>query len=54
MLSTIRRSLATWLTHIVLAEKVIGIVPHGTHHHEKFINPDECRKLLNNSGFETL
>ena len=38
MLSTIQRSLSTWLTHIFMAEKVFGIVPEGTHHHEKFIN----------------
>ena len=33
MLSTIQRSLSTWLTHIMLAEKIFGIVPEGTHHH---------------------
>jgi len=40
MLSTIRRTPYSWLTHIALAEKVLGIVPNGTHHHAQFINPD--------------
>ena len=54
MLSTIKRSLYTWLTHIILAEKVTRIVPSGTHTYEKFINPEECEKMLKNAGVETL
>ena len=38
MISTIARNPMTWLTHIVMAEYVTGIVPKHTHHYEKFIN----------------
>lgn len=54
MLSTIRKSPSTWLKHIFLAEKVFGIVPSGTHHHNQFINPEECAKMMRNSGFDPL
>jgi ubiquinone biosynthesis O-methyltransferase len=54
MLSTIRRSFSTWFTHILVAEKIIGMVPSGTHHHEKFINPDECEYFLKSNGLEPL
>jgi 2-polyprenyl-6-hydroxyphenyl methylase/3-demethylubiquinone-9 3-methyltransferase len=54
LLSTISRSTSTWLTHIVFGEKILEIVPEGTHHHCQFINPDECRKMMVNSGFDTL
>lgn len=40
MMSTIRRSPSTWFSHIFMAEKIMGIVPDGTHHHNQFINPD--------------
>jgi 2-polyprenyl-3-methyl-5-hydroxy-6-metoxy-1,4-benzoquinol methylase len=33
MLSTIRRTPLSWLTHIMMAENVLNIVPKGTHHH---------------------
>jgi 2-polyprenyl-3-methyl-5-hydroxy-6-metoxy-1,4-benzoquinol methylase len=29
-------------------------VPKGTHHHEQFINPDECKRMMGNCGLETL
>ena len=46
MISTIRRSLATWFSHILMAEKITGIVPSGTHSYEKFINPEECKAMM--------
>ena len=54
MLSTIQRNFATWLTHIVMAEKVMKVVPSGTHHHEKFINPSELRELMSGVNIELL
>lgn len=30
------------------------MVPSGTHHHEKFINPDECQHFLKSNGLEPL
>ena len=52
MISTIRRSLATWFSHILLAEKISGIVPSGTHSYEKFINPEECKAMMKEAGIE--
>ena len=46
MLSTIARNPWTWLTHILIAEKIAGIIPKGTHHHEKFINSSELKKMM--------
>ena len=50
MLSTIKRSVSTWFSHILLAEKISGIVPEGTHHYDKFINPEECKQLFEMNG----
>jgi 2-polyprenyl-6-hydroxyphenyl methylase/3-demethylubiquinone-9 3-methyltransferase len=54
LLSTIRRSISTWFTHILLAERLTGLVPRGTHHHSQFINPEQCQKMMSNSGIDTL
>lgn len=54
MLSTIRRSNRSWLTHILLAERLLNIVPPGTHHHEQFINPEECADMLRDSGVDPI
>lgn len=54
MLSTIQRSLSTWLTHIVAAEKVLGIVPKGTHHHDKFINRSELESMMRKYDVEPI
>lgn len=40
-LSTINRDLISWFTTIFIAEKVVGLVPNGTHHLKKFINSSE-------------
>ncbi|EFX02584.1 3-demethylubiquinone-9 3-methyltransferase [Grosmannia clavigera kw1407] len=39
--STMARTWISWLTTIVAAEDVLGIVPHGTHDWAKYVNPDE-------------
>lgn len=54
MLSTIRRSNRSWLTHILLAERLLNIVPPGTHHHDQFINPEECSNMLRDSGIDPI
>ncbi|KAL9131210.1 MAG: hypothetical protein Q9217_000812 [Psora testacea] len=41
ILSTIARTWTSWLTTKVMAEEVVRMVPRGTHHWEKYINPDE-------------
>lgn len=39
--STIARSWVSYLTTIVAAEMVLGIVPRGTHEWGKYVNADE-------------
>lgn len=39
--STINRNLKAWLMAIVGAEYVLGLVPKGTHQHDRFIKPAE-------------
>lgn len=43
MVSTIAKNPVTWLTHILLAEYVTGIVPKHTHSYNKFINPKDLQ-----------
>ena len=54
ILSTIARTYAAWTGSILLAERVLGIVPVGTHQWEKFIREEELReyfgKLRNEKG----
>ena len=54
MVSTIARSPTTWLTHIVLAEYVTGVVPRNTHHYDKFINPAELESMMAEAGVQPL
>jgi 2-polyprenyl-6-hydroxyphenyl methylase/3-demethylubiquinone-9 3-methyltransferase len=46
VVSTIARNPLTWLTHILLAEYVTGIVPKHTHSYDKFINPNDLQEML--------
>lgn len=45
-LSTINRDFVSWFTTIFVAEKVIKVVPKGTHVLEKYINESEIRDWL--------
>ena len=40
-LSTINRSASAFIKAIIGAEYLLRILPHGTHHYEKFIRPSE-------------
>jgi 2-polyprenyl-6-hydroxyphenyl methylase/3-demethylubiquinone-9 3-methyltransferase len=44
--STLNRNFKSYLFAIVGAEKLMKIVPEGTHHHEKFIRPSELIKMV--------
>ena len=41
VMSTMARTWTSWLTTVVAAEDVLGIVPRGTHDWNKYINADE-------------
>ncbi|EGU34124.1 bifunctional 2-polyprenyl-6-hydroxyphenol methylase/3-demethylubiquinol 3-O-methyltransferase UbiG [Vibrio scophthalmi] len=44
--STLNRNIKSYLFAIVGAEKLLKIVPDGTHDHEKFIRPSEMIKMI--------
>ncbi|MGR5427482.1 bifunctional 2-polyprenyl-6-hydroxyphenol methylase/3-demethylubiquinol 3-O-methyltransferase UbiG [Vibrio harveyi] len=44
--STLNRNIKSYLFAIVGAEKLLKIVPEGTHDHEKFIKPGEMMKMI--------
>lgn len=51
VISTINRTLKSYVFAIVMAEYVLGWVPKKTHDHSKFIKPSELNKMINNTGF---
>lgn len=46
-ISTINRTICSYLLGIIAAEYVLGLVPKGTHHFGKFITPYEITKIAN-------
>ena len=48
--STINRNLKSYLFMIVGAEKVLKMMPNGTHDHKKFIKPSELLHWVDQSG----
>ncbi|CAI5769863.1 ubiquinone biosynthesis O-methyltransferase, mitochondrial [Podarcis lilfordi] len=50
-ITTINKSQLSYIFGIVVAERVLGIVPTGTHDWEKFIPPEELERLLESNGF---
>jgi 2-polyprenyl-6-hydroxyphenyl methylase/3-demethylubiquinone-9 3-methyltransferase len=51
--STINRNAKSFLMAIVGAEYILGLVPKGTHHYEKFIRPSELIQAARNQGLHT-
>ncbi|NXU59662.1 COQ3 protein, partial [Turnix velox] len=50
-ITTINKTQLSYVLGIVVAEKIIGIVPEGTHEWEKFVSPEELSHLLESNGF---
>ncbi|XP_048349956.1 ubiquinone biosynthesis O-methyltransferase, mitochondrial [Sphaerodactylus townsendi] len=50
-ITTINKSQLSYILGIVVAEKILGIVPAGTHDWEKFISPEELERILESNGF---
>lgn len=44
--STLNRNIKSFLFAIIGAEKLLNIVPNGTHDYEKFIRPSELLKMI--------
>uniref|UniRef100_A0A8C3UHF3 Uncharacterized protein n=1 Tax=Catharus ustulatus TaxID=91951 RepID=A0A8C3UHF3_CATUS len=50
-ITTINKTQLSYVLGIVVAEKIMGIVPEGTHEWEKFVPPEELERLLESNGF---
>ncbi|GAA5647529.1 MULTISPECIES: bifunctional 2-polyprenyl-6-hydroxyphenol methylase/3-demethylubiquinol 3-O-methyltransferase UbiG [Vibrio] len=50
--STLNRNIKSYLFAIVGAEKLLKIVPEGTHDHEKFIRPSEMMKMIDSTALQ--
>ncbi|MCY7294090.1 bifunctional 2-polyprenyl-6-hydroxyphenol methylase/3-demethylubiquinol 3-O-methyltransferase UbiG [Alteromonas sp. a30] len=50
--STLNRNLKSYLMAIVGAEKLLRLVPQGTHDHSKFIKPSELLRFADNTGLK--
>ncbi|NWX24795.1 COQ3 protein, partial [Aegotheles bennettii] len=50
-ITTISKTQLSYILGIVVAEKIIGVVPEGTHEWEKFVPPEELERLLESNGF---
>ncbi|XP_056422142.1 ubiquinone biosynthesis O-methyltransferase, mitochondrial isoform X2 [Hyla sarda] len=50
-ITTINKTKLSYLFGILLAEKVMSLVPDGTHDWEKFISPVDLERLLESNGF---
>lgn len=49
-ITTINKTQLSYVLGIVVAEKIMGIVPEGTHEWEKFVSPEELERLLESNG----
>nr|XP_021154185.1 ubiquinone biosynthesis O-methyltransferase, mitochondrial isoform X2 [Columba livia] len=52
-ITTINKTQLSYILGIVVAEKIIGVVPEGTHKWEKFVPPEELERLLESSECQT-
>lgn len=50
-LSTINKTQWSYITTILLAEKLLGIIPNETHDWNKYITPTDLSKMLRDNGF---
>lgn len=53
-LSTINRTVKAYLSAVIGAEYLLGLLPRGTHQYEKFITPAELANSLRKSGLTLL
>jgi 2-polyprenyl-6-hydroxyphenyl methylase/3-demethylubiquinone-9 3-methyltransferase len=50
ILSTINRTLKSWVQAIVIGEYLLGLLPRGAHQWSRFVSPDEIRTQLARNG----
>ena len=54
VLATINRNLKSWLTTIIGAEYLFGLLPKGTHDYSSFIRPSELNSWLRKANLHLL
>ncbi len=54
ILSTLNRTAQSYGLAILAAERVLGLVPPGTHDWKKFIKPEELDRALEEAGFKRI
>nr|CAD7195487.1 unnamed protein product [Timema douglasi] len=52
--TTLNRTMLTWVGGILLAEYVLRLLPQGTHDYNKCIHPHETQSLLSKHGCNTV
>lgn len=50
--STLNRTVSSYLLSIIAAEKLLGIVPDGTHSWEKYLSPEEITGMVEKCGMK--
>jgi 2-polyprenyl-6-hydroxyphenyl methylase/3-demethylubiquinone-9 3-methyltransferase len=53
-LSTINRTALSWALAIVAAERVLGVLPRGTHRWDWFVTPEEAEAALGGAGMRRI
>lgn len=53
-LSTLNRTPMAYVTAIIAAEYILGILPRQTHDYKKFIKPSELAAMARQAGFEVI
>jgi 2-polyprenyl-6-hydroxyphenyl methylase/3-demethylubiquinone-9 3-methyltransferase len=54
VMSTINRTFRSWAYAIVMAERVLGLLPRGAHDWKRFVQPAEVEAILGEIGFRPL
>ncbi|SHO56413.1 bifunctional 2-polyprenyl-6-hydroxyphenol methylase/3-demethylubiquinol 3-O-methyltransferase UbiG [Vibrio quintilis] len=52
--STLNRNIKSYLFAIIGAEKLLKIVPEGTHDHDKFIRPSELLEMIDKTSLQDM
>ncbi|KAL6261754.1 hypothetical protein P5V15_006843 [Pogonomyrmex californicus] len=53
-ITTVNRTLSSWLSTIIITEYIMNRIPRGTHEWNKFITPHEVERILENYGCKTM
>lgn len=53
-LSSLNKGILSYFLTIIMAEKVLGIVPNGTHNYDKYLEPDFLEKKMKELGLDLI